>query len=36
MFRVVYSNNELCVNAYKQLTEKLTVAAGIVDGHKAC
>ena len=36
MFRVVYSNNEPCVNTFKQLTDKLTVGAGIVDGHKAC
>jgi len=36
MFRVVCSNNEPCVNAYKQLTDKLTVSVGIVDGHKAC
>lgn len=36
MFRVAYSNNEPCVNAYKQLTDKLAVASGIVDGHKAC
>jgi hypothetical protein len=36
MFTVVYINNEPCVNAYKQLTDKLAVASGIVDGHKAC
>jgi hypothetical protein len=36
MFILVYSNNEPCVNAYKQLKDKLAVTSGIVDWHKAC